>query len=185
MARGWGKEEDFQEEQAAGVGRWRPAGPKSSPHITAEGHAKLKAEFEQLWHVRRPEVVRALSAAAAEGDRSENAEYIYRKKELREIDARLKHLTTRLEEVKIVDQIPKDQNRVYFGAWVEVADENDRRHSYRLVGADENDSAQGFISIDAPLARALLGKQIGEVVAVRLPAGEAELEITGIRYRPA
>lgn len=182
MARGWGKEGDFEEEQAAGVGRWRPPAKKSSPHITAEGQARLKAEFEQLWHVRRPEVVRALAAAAAEGDRSENAEYIYRKKELREIDARLKYLTTRLEEVKVVDQAPSDRSRVFFGAWVEVADENDRRHTYRIVGADENDSSRGLISIDAPVARALLGKQVGDVVGLLLPGGESELEILRLWY---
>lgn len=182
MARGWGKEEDFEEERAAGVGRWRPAGPKSSPHITAEGHARLKSEFEQLWHVRRPEVVRALSAAAAEGDRSENAEYIYRKKELREIDSRLKYLTTRLEEVRIVDQAPADQSRIFFGAWVEVADENDGRHTYRIVGADENDSACGRISVDAPVARALLGKRAGDVVGLRLPGGDSELEVIRVWY---
>lgn len=182
MARGWGKEEDFGEERAAGVGRWRPAGPKSSPHITAEGQAKLKAEFEQLWHVRRPEVVRALSAAAAEGDRSENAEYIYRKKELREIDSRLKYLTTRLEEVKVVEQRPSDSSRIFFGAWIEVADENDERKTYRIVGADENDSAQGLISVDAPVARALLGRKAGDIVSVRLPGGESELEILRVWY---
>jgi transcription elongation factor GreB len=185
MARGWGKEEDFQEEQAAGVGRWRPAGPKSSPYITTAGHARLKGEFEELWRVRRPEVVKALSAAAAEGDRSENAEYIYRKKELREIDARLKYLTTRLEEVKVVDQPPADPRRVFFGAWIEVADQDDARHVYRIVGADENDSAKGLISVDAPVARALLGRAAGEVVEVRLPGGEAELEILRVWYDAA
>lgn len=182
MARGWGKESDFEEEQATGVGRWRPPAKKASPHITAAGHARLKAEFEELWHRRRPEVVKALSAAAAEGDRSENAEYIYRKKELREIDARLKYLTTRLEEVKVVEQVPADRGRVYFGAWVEVADPDDQRHIYRIVGADENDSAQGFISVDAPVARALLGRKAGDVVELTLPAGEVELELLRVWY---
>lgn len=142
----------------------------------------MKAEFEQLWHQRRPEVVRALSAAAAEGDRSENAEYIYRKKELREIDGRLKYLTTRLEEVKIGGGIPSDRSRVFFGAWVDVADQDDARRSYRIVGADETDASVGRISVDSPVARALLGKAVGDVVRLMLPGGEVELEILAVRY---
>lgn len=185
MAKGWGNEGDTEAEREAALSRYRAPPPKSSPHITAEGHAKLKAEFEQLWRVRRPEVVKALSAAAAEGDRSENAEYIYRKKELREIDARLKYLTTRLEEVKVVDAAPADKSRVFFGAWVEVADEDDVRKTYRIVGADENEAARGLISVDAPLARALLGKRAGDVVTVSLPGGERELEVMRVWYGPA
>lgn len=164
------------------MSRYRPPQAKSSPYITAEGHARLKGEFEQLWRVRRPEVVRALSAAAAEGDRSENAEYIYRKKELREIDGRLKYLTLRLEEIKVVDRAPGDASMVFFAAWVEVADENNDSKTYRIVGADEVDTAKGWISIDSPVARALLGKKEGDVVQVKLPSGESELELVGIRY---
>ncbi|MEQ1440308.1 transcription elongation factor GreB [Fontimonas sp. SYSU GA230001] len=166
------------------MSRWRPPSPRSSPHITAEGHARLKAEFEQLWRVRRPEVVRALAAAAAEGDRSENAEYQYRKRELREIDARLKYLTARLQDVTIVEIRPRDDSRVYFGAWVEVADPDDRRHRYRIVGADEADARAGLISVDSPVARALLGRAAGDVVRVLLPAGPTELEIVGVSYEP-
>src|SRR3989442_12036774 len=106
-------------------------------YITPAGYKRLTEEFDFLRSKKRPEVVRALAAAAAEGDRSENAEYIYRKKELREIDARLKYLTTRLEEVKVIDSVPADRARVFFGAWVELADEDDARHVYRVVGADE------------------------------------------------
>ena len=164
------------------MSRWRAPVEKSSPYITREGHARLKAEFEQLWRVRRPEVVRALAAAAAEGDRSENAEYIYRKKELREIDARLKYLTLRLEKLKVVVAPPVADGRVYFGAWVEVADSEDQRKTWRIVGADEIDTAQGCISMDAPVARALLGKKTGEVVQVQLPAGETELELMRVWY---
>ena len=153
-----------------------------SAYITAHGHARLKMEFEQLWRVRRPEVVRALSAAAAEGDRSENAEYIYRKKELREIDRRLKFLTLRLEELKVVSDTPKDTSRVFFGAWVEVVDVQNQSRRYRLVGADETDTAQGCISIDSPVARALLNKRVGDVVVVSLPKGETELEVLRIDY---
>lgn len=181
MARGWGQETDAEEERSASVSQ-RAGAPKRSAYITAEGHAALKAEFNQLWRVRRPEVVRALSAAAAEGDRSENAEYIYRKKELREIDARLKYLTLRLEELKVVDRVPADTTRIYFGAWVQVVDQHDVAKRYRIVGADEANAAQGWISVDAPVARALLGKAVGDVVCVALPKGEAELEITRVEY---
>jgi transcription elongation factor GreB len=163
------------------MSRWRPPAEKSSPYITAEGHARLKAEFEQLWRQRRPEVVKALAAAAAEGDRSENAEYQYRKKELREIDSRLKYLTTRLEEVKVVDARPAIEGRVFFGCWVEVADAEGTERAYRIVGADEIDAAKGWISVDSPVARALLGKAEGDTVTVRLPAGETALEVVAVR----
>ena len=164
------------------MSRWKPPAQKSSPYITAEGHARLKAEFDQLWRVRRPDVVRHLAAAAAEGDRSENAEYTYRKKELREIDSRLKYLTRRLEEVKVVDRPPGDPARVFFAAWVELADENDARKTYRIVGADEAEAARGFISVDSPVARALLGKTLGDVVSVQLPGGSTELELMRVWY---
>ncbi|MES0873414.1 transcription elongation factor GreB [Sinimarinibacterium thermocellulolyticum] len=166
------------------MARWRPPTAKSSPHITAEGHARLKAEFDQLWRVRRPEVVRALAAAAAEGDRSENAEYQYRKKELREIDARLKYLTTRLQEVTVIDVRPRDDGKVYFGAWVEIVDDEGNERCYRIVGADEADAHAGLISVDSPVARALLGRSEGDVVEVVLPAGRQQLEILAVRYRP-
>jgi transcription elongation factor GreB len=164
------------------MSRWRPPGEKSSPYITAQGHARLKAEFEHLWRERRPEVVRALSAAAAEGDRSENAEYQYRKKELREIDARLKYLTLRLDEVKVSGGKPADPSRVFFGARVQVADGEGEERVYRIVGADETDAASGCISVDSPVARALLGKTEGDVVRVRLPGGEAEYEVLSVTY---
>lgn len=167
------------------MSRWRPPSEKSSPHITAEGHARLRSEFDQLWRERRPEVVRALAAAAAEGDRSENAEYQYRKKELREIDARLKYLTTRLQEVTVIDVKPRSDGKVYFGAWVEMADEAGDTRAYRIVGADETDAKAGLISVDSPVARALLGKAEGEVVRVMLPGGVQELEIVAVRYTHA
>ncbi len=167
------------------MSRWRPPSPKSSPYITADGQARLRAEFEQLWRQRRPEVVRALSAAAAEGDRSENAEYQYRKKELREIDARLKYLTTRLEDVVVVEPRSAADGKVFFGAWVTLADDDGAEREYRLVGADEADSARGYISVDAPVARAVLGRATGDVVQVRLPGGETSFEIVSVRYREA
>jgi transcription elongation factor GreB len=182
MARGWGQETDTEEERATALAQ-QVVSVKKSAYITAEGHAKLKAEFDQLWRVRRPEVVRALSAAAAEGDRSENAEYIYRKKELREIDRRVKYLTLRLQELKVVESLPKDLNKVYFGAWVTVVDENDAERRYRIVGSDEAEGALGWISVDSPVARALLGKAKGDVASVILPRGDTELEIVEIAYR--
>ena len=166
------------------MSRYREPPPKSSPYITAEGAARLRAEYEQLWRVRRPEVVRALSAAAAEGDRSENAEYIYRKKELREIDRRVHYLQLRLPELKVVDAVPSDPERVYFGAWLQVRDDHGEQKRYRIVGADEIDPERGYISIDSPLARALLKRLAGEVVKLMLPAGEAEVELAAVSYCP-
>lgn len=184
MARGWGKEEDFDDPED-GSERFRMPGDASSPYITAEGYAVLKAEYEQLWSGRRPEVVRALSAAAAEGDRSENAEYQYRKKELREIDRRVRYLQTRVPMLKVAGQAPDDPQRVYFGAWVEVRGDDGSLRCYRIVGPDETDASKGRISVDSPLARALLNRAAGEWVLVRLPAGESEFEIVSVRYTPA
>ncbi len=178
MARGWGKESDFSSEDEDA-----PALPlKSSPYITPEGYARLKGEYGQLWTVRRPEVVRALAAAAAEGDRSENAEYIYRKKELREIDRRVRYLQKRLPELKVVANRPADVRRVFFGARVTLSDEGGVEKTYRIVGADETDAAQGLISVDSPLARALLKRAEGEVVTAQLPGREAEIEVVSVRY---
>ncbi|MBW8811507.1 MAG: transcription elongation factor GreB, partial [Lysobacter sp.] len=137
---------------------------------------------DQLWRVRRPEVVRALSAAAAEGDRSENAEYIYRKKELREIDRRLRYLQTRLPDFRVVNQPPTDRSRVFFGAWVELEDAEGKTRTYRIVGGDEIDARRGWISVDSPLARVLLKKQQGEEVTAQLPGGEVSLAIMAVRY---
>jgi transcription elongation factor GreB len=157
---------------------------RSSAYITAEGYARLRAEYHGLWHVRRPEVVRALSAAAAEGDRSENAEYIYRKKELREIDRRVGYLQRRLADLRVVDGSPKDLSRIFFGAWVELAASDGRRRTCRLVGPDEIDAQRGFVSIDSPLARAILGKRVAECVWAKLPSGEVEYEVVRIWYEP-
>lgn len=153
-----------------------------SAYITPAGHAALKSELDHLWRTRRPEVVRALSAAAAEGDRSENAEYIYRKKELREIDRRVRFLTKRLDVLTVVDRLPDNTDRVFFGAWVTVAHEDGNEHRYRIVGPDEVDSAKRWISVDSPMARALRGKAVGEVAIVQLPAGAAEVEVADVTY---
>ncbi len=162
--------------------RWKPPPPKSSPYITAEGAASLNSELKELWRLRRQEVVPALTAAAAEGDRSENAEYIYRKKQLGEIDRRVRYLSKRLDSVEVVDRQPQDQSRVFFGAWVSLTTGSGDQVEYRIVGADETDAAKGFISIDSPLARALLGKTCGDRVEVDLPASREQFRLEGIRY---
>ena len=186
MARGWGDQEgptDLDKHVAS----LKAAPARSSPYITRAGYDRLKAEYHELYNVRRPEVVRALSAAAAEGDRSENAEYIYRKKELREIDRRVRYLQKRIPDLKVVDTRPTDPKRVFFGAFVELyfeggADEKGDTKTYRIVGPDETDAANGMISVDSPLARALLKRGEGEVVTAHLPGGEAEIEVVSVRY---
>ncbi len=141
-------------------------------------------EFHLLWKVRRPEVTAALAAAAAEGDRSENAEYIYRKKQLREIDGRIHFLKTRLEDVVVVDAAPSDRNRIFFGAWVRLEDETGRQVDYRIVGPDEFDAERGFISMDSPVARALMKKQEGDEITVRRPRGDICYTVVSVSYGP-
>jgi len=163
------------------MSRYRAPTPASSPYITPAGYLQLERELAQLW-TRRGEVTRALSAAAAEGDRSENAEYIYRKKELREIDRRIRYLQKRLPVLKVIDRAPADPERVYFNARVTLEDENGRTHKYRIVGADELDTRQGHISIDAPLARALLKHQVGDEVHLQTPQGKQRYTVVEISY---
>lgn len=151
-------------------------------YITAQGLASLREEHQALW-VRRREVVKALSAAAAEGDRSENAEYIYRKKELREIDRRLRYLGRRLDELKVPEALPQDTSRVYFGAWVTLEDAQGEDKTLRIVGSDETDPKQGWISLRAPMAKALLGKRLDDEISVQLPAGREQYVIVQIDYR--
>lgn len=155
---------------------------KVSPYVTPEGYSRLKTEYDHLWRDRRPAVVRALADAAAEGDRSENAEYQYRKKELREIDRRVRYLQRRLPLLKVAQQKPADQGRVYFSATVAVADENDQVRNYRIVGPDETDVADNHISVDSPMARALLGRAVGDVFEVQLPQRLSEFEVLSVRY---
>lgn len=163
------------------MSRWRPPSPKSSPYITPAGARRLEAELKALWE-RRADVTRHLAAAAAEGDRSENAEYIYRKKELREIDRRLRYLQKRLPALTIVDQIPGHRDRVYFGAWVTLEDDNGEESTYRIVGADEIDTQQGWISVDSPMARALLKKAVDDEIQVQTPSGPASGFIVRVWY---
>jgi transcription elongation factor GreB len=164
------------------MARWRQPPQKSSPYITPAGEKALKAELRELWQLRRKEVVPALSAAAAEGDRSENAEYIYRKKQLAEIDRRVRYISKRLDEVQVVHHAPHAQDKVFFGATVTLVDDEERKVSYRIVGADETSAANGFISVDSPLARALLGKSTESEVSVQLPERLANYRILSISY---
>lgn len=165
------------------MSRWRPPAPRSTPLITREGYERLRAELEELWKRRRPEVVKALAAAAAEGDRSENAEYTYRKKQLGEIDRRVRYLSKRLEVLKVADGVPADRGAVFFAAWVEIEDaDNGETVRYRIVGPDETDAGRGFISIDSPLARALLKKRIDDEVDVELPGGVRRFLVLDVNY---
>jgi transcription elongation factor GreB len=165
------------------VSRYRPPATPGSRYITAAGHARLKAELEQLWRVERPQVTAAVSAAAAQGDRSENAEYTYGKKRLREIDSRVRFLRRRLDGMVVVDQSPADPGRVFFGAWVTLARDDGSESRYRIVGPDEFDMEPGYISMDAPLARALLGKPLDTEVTVNIAGVETRYEITAISYQ--
>jgi transcription elongation factor GreB len=165
------------------MGRWRPPPERSTALITREGFERLKAELDDLWRVKRPEIVRALAAAAAEGDRSENAEYTYRKKQLGELDRRVRYLSKRVPSLKVVEDVPADREAVFFGATVELEDvASGEVTRYRLVGPDEADPARGDISIDSPLARALLKKRIDDEVDVQLPAGPRRVAIVDVAY---
>ena len=164
------------------MGRWRPAEKPGSPYITSEGANRLREELQYLWRTHRPEVVKALSAAAAEGDRSENAEYTYRKKQLGGIDRRIRYLSKRVDIMKIVDRPPADTSIIRFGAWITLDASSEGRVDYRIVGVDETDAARGFISIDSPVAKALLGKTVGDSIEVELPEFNACFEVIAIRY---
>jgi len=164
------------------MGRWRPPRTQGSPYITAQGAQAMEAELKYLWKEERPKVTDAVHEAAKNGDRSENGDYIYGKKRLREIDSRVRFLTKRLEKLTIVDQIPADQSRIYFGAWVTLIDENDNRLIYQIVGPDEFDVKAAKISMDSPLARQLLKKQCDDEVTITTPSGEKTYWIDAIHY---
>ena len=158
---------------------------RRSNYITPEGAGRLQAELRQLWKEERPRVTAEVQAAAAQGDRSENAEYIYGKKRLRAIDRRIRFLSKRLDELEVVENdARKDAERVYFGAWVTVEDEDGGERVYRIVGPDEHDMDPRFVSMDAPLGRALLGKRLDDEVLVRRPKGDLELTVVAIGYTP-
>jgi transcription elongation factor GreB len=165
------------------MSRWRAPAPGSTAIITRDGFERLKAELDHLWHVLRPEVVKALAAAAAEGDRSENAEYTYRKKQLGEIDRRARYLSKRIPALKVAEGAPGDRGKVFFGASIELENlaTGETLH-YRIVGPDETDARQGWISIDSPLARAVLKKTVDDEFAAELPGGVARFVVVGVSY---
>ena len=164
------------------MGRYRPPQPKASPYITAAGYKKLDDELKALWK-RRAYVVKILAAAAAEGDRSENAEYIYRKKELREIDYRIRYLQKRLPDLKVVNNLPSNPQQVFFAATVTLENEQGEEKTYRIVGPDEFDAKKGWISMDSPVAKALMKKLIDDEVKVITPNGTETLYICDIQYQ--
>ena len=153
-----------------------------SSYITPDGQKRLSEELAYLWKVKRPQVTRAVADAAAMGDRSENADYIYGKKQLRQIDSRIRFLSKRLSELTVVDRTPDDTSTVYFGAWVEIEDIEGTVYKYRIVGPDETDSDKGFISLDSPMAKALLRRTEGDEVVVSRPNGTAAFVITSVHY---
>ncbi len=164
------------------MGRYRPPRKPGSKYITPEGEKSLKDELHYLWKVKRPEVTQAVSEAAALGDRSENAEYIYGKKQLREIDSRVRFLRKRLEDMVVVSRPPDDTSRVFFGAWVTLEDDDGTEHNYRLVGPDEFDLSKGYLSIDSPLAKSLLKKQVDDEIIFRGPNGTLRYYLIDVRY---
>ena len=162
--------------------RYRPPRPEGSKYITPEGAAKLRRELDELWRVKRPAVTKAVSEAAAEGDRSENAEYIYGKKQLAEIDRRVRFLRKRLTGIRVVDQRPSDTSKVFFGAWFALRETDGKTNEYRLVGPDESSFAPQYVSMDSPLGRAVLGKALHDEIAVGTPEGPRRYELVAVRY---
>ncbi len=164
------------------MSRYRPPAPRGSKFITPEGARALKDELDHLWRVLRPQVTQAVSEAAAQGDRSENAEYIYGKRQLREIDRRVRFLRQRLDGMTVVDQPPKDRSKVFFGAWVTLEDDDGERNEYRIVGPDEFDVAKRYLSMDSPLGKALMRKALDDEVRVEVPGGMKSYVIVEVRY---
>jgi transcription elongation factor GreB len=164
------------------MSRYRPPPPRGSKFITPQGAARLKQELDHLWRVLRPQVTQAVQEAAAQGDRSENAEYIYGKRQLREIDRRVRFLRQRLDGMVVVGAPPSDRSRVFFGAWVTLEDDDGAEVEYRIVGPDEFDAATGLISMDSPLGRALMGKRLDDEVKVELPGGAKTYVVVAVRY---
>jgi transcription elongation factor GreB len=164
------------------MGRYRPPQIPGSQYITPEGARRLQEELDELWKRERPKVTQAVSEAAAQGDRSENAEYIYGKRRLREIDSRVRFLRKRLDGMVIVSDPPSDPRRVFFGAWVTLEEADGTESKYRIVGPDEFDMAPGYVSMDSPLGRALMRRSLDDEVTVELPGGARKFVIVEINY---
>ncbi|RPI13843.1 MAG: transcription elongation factor GreB [Lysobacterales bacterium] len=162
--------------------RYRKPERPGSKYATAEGARRLREELDYLWRVQRPQVTRAVAEAAAQGDRSENAEYTYGKKQLREIDRRVRFLRKRLDGLVVVSRPPDDPRRIYFGAWVRIEDDEGHETVFRIVGPDEIDPARRYVSMDAPLSRALMGRGLDDEVTVEVPGGRKTYVVTEIRY---
>jgi len=165
------------------MGRYRPPRQRGSRYITPEGEQTLRDELHQLWKVERPVVTNAVHEAAKNGDRSENGDYIYGKRRLREIDSRVRFLNKRLDEVEVVQRMPDDTHKIFFGAWVTLEDEIGDERQWRIVGPDEFDLSLGKLSMDSPLARALLGKRLDDEIRVNSPSGEQVYYVTAIDYQ--
>ncbi|HTQ73347.1 MAG TPA: transcription elongation factor GreB [Burkholderiales bacterium] len=179
MSKAFTREDDAPDEELE-VEPQMPAGTKN--YITPAGHARLKSELKALVEIERPELIKTVSWAAANGDRSENADYLYGKRRLREIERRIRFLMKRLEAAEVVDPRDQDQDRVFFGATVTYTDSSGGEHTVSIVGTDEVDPARGRVSWVSPVARALLKAREGDAVTLRTPAGEEQLEVLAIRY---
>ncbi|MFC1578959.1 transcription elongation factor GreB [Pseudomonadota bacterium] len=166
------------------MSRYRPPRRRGSAYITPEGERRLREELHQLWKVERPQVTNAVHEAAKNGDRSENGDYIYGKRRLREIDSRVRFLNKRLDELKVIDRSPDNPDKIYFGAWVCLEDEAGEEQRWRIVGPDEFDLGRGLLSMDSPMARSLLGKGLDDEVRVQSPSGEKIYYVTEISYPP-
>lgn len=164
--------------------RTRPDTSGRPGYITPEGYRRFEEEADRLWNLDRPKMAKAVQVAAAEGDRSENAEYLYSKQRLAAIDRRLRFLGRRLQVLTIVDEKPPDDGKVYFGSWVTIEDEDGTAQTYRLVGPDEIDGQKKWISMDSPVGKSLLGREIGDEITLRRPKGEASCEIVEVRNSP-
>jgi transcription elongation factor GreB len=164
------------------MGRYRPPRRRGSRYITPQGEQALRDELHQLWKVERPVVTNAVHEAAKNGDRSENGDYIYGKRRLREIDSRVRFLNKRLDELQIVDRPPDDTGRIFFGAWVTLEDEDGEEQRWRIVGPDEFELSAGKLSMDSPMARSLIGKGVDDEITVQSPSGERLFYVTAIDY---
>jgi transcription elongation factor GreB len=164
------------------MGRYRPPRQRGSTYITPEGEQALRDELHQLWKVERPVVTNTVHEAAKNGDRSENGDYIYGKRRLREIDSRVRFLNKRLDELQVVDRPPDNRDKVYFGAWVTLENDSGEEQVWRVVGPDEFDLGAHKLSMDSPLARALLGKTVDDEISLASPSGEQHYVIVDISY---